>query len=447
MFSFKTRTENEKIRKICQTAKEAYIWGWPSFYVHNLKTKLDLVKKVGKSGGSPVAPINELAVLANQIDARNDIILCPSLDFLYGFGIFDLDESPVVIQVPDFGDRFWLYQLGDQRTNSFAKIGSIHKTKPGFYLVVGPNQKQNLPKEIKNIIYCPTRFAYCIPRIFFEPFSQGDFEKAVNSTFGIMAYPLIDFNNKFQYKNWRKLKWLPNLSNTKKIQTKDFLKTLPEIIKNVPALPNEKLLYEKLNFLIKETSQSKELFEAANKTIFDIEKELEKNLFNFGNFGVPLPNGWHTIDNGAEFGADYLTRIAVAKSNPFVNHREEVKYYYLCVDNFGQRLNGKNKYIIKFLKDNLPPSNAFWSLTIYDSNYLLPKNLTKMRWISSKNQSLKFESDGSIFVYIKPEGCVEDENKNTILCPKNEFYLYLRVYDPKESATKKTWTPPKVSVF
>jgi len=177
LFGFKIKIEQEKTKKIYQTAQEAYIWGWPSFYIHGLKTKLDLVKKPGKSGGSPVAPINEIAMLTNQIDAQSNIVLCPSLDFLYGFGIFDLDESPVVVQIPDFGDRFWLYQFGDQRTDRFTKIGSIHKTKPGFYLIVGPNKNKDLPKEIKNIIYCPTRFAYCIPRIFFEPEDEEDFKK------------------------------------------------------------------------------------------------------------------------------------------------------------------------------------------------------------------------------------------------------------------------------
>jgi len=137
----------------------------------------------------------------------------------------------------------------------------------------------------------------------------------------------------------------------------------------------------------------------------------------------------------------------VAKSNPFVNHQEEAKYYYLSVDNFGKKLNGNNKYVIKFLKNNLPPSNAFWSLTIYNSNYLLPKDLTKMRWISSKSKSLKFESDGSLFIFIKPDDQACDIKQNTILSPKGDFYLYLRIYDPKEEAIKKTWTPPAVFVF
>jgi len=125
-----------------------------------------------------------------------------------------------------------------------------------------------------------------------------------------MAYPLKNFNNEFQYKNWKKLKWLPNLSNAKKIQTKDFLKTLPQILNDIPALSKEKMIYEKFNFLVKETSQNKELLEVANKAISDIEEELKNNLFNFGDFGVSLPNRWHTIDNGANFGTDYLTRIA-----------------------------------------------------------------------------------------------------------------------------------------
>ena len=34
-------------------------------------------------------------------------VACPNQDVVYGMGALGLDLSPVVIQVPDFGERFW----------------------------------------------------------------------------------------------------------------------------------------------------------------------------------------------------------------------------------------------------------------------------------------------------------------------------------------------------
>jgi hypothetical protein len=64
-------------------------------------------------------------------------VTCPNQDTVYGAGFMALDEQPVVVQVPDFGGRFYIYQLVDHRTDSFDSIGKQYGSKPGFYLLVG----------------------------------------------------------------------------------------------------------------------------------------------------------------------------------------------------------------------------------------------------------------------------------------------------------------------
>ena len=72
-------------------------------------------------------------------------ITCPSQDLIYGFGILDLSRGPVIVQVPDFGRRFFVFQATDQRTDAYADIGSMYGTKPGFYLLVGPDWHGQAP--------------------------------------------------------------------------------------------------------------------------------------------------------------------------------------------------------------------------------------------------------------------------------------------------------------
>ena len=77
------------------------------------------------------------------------MVACPNQDVVYGAGSIGLDVGPVVIQVPDFGDRFWVYQVVDVRTDSFADLGKMYGTKPGFYLLCGPEWKGDTPRPLR----------------------------------------------------------------------------------------------------------------------------------------------------------------------------------------------------------------------------------------------------------------------------------------------------------
>ena len=85
---------------------------------------------------------------------------------VYGAGSLALDLSPVVIQVPDFGDRFWVYQMVDLRTDGFVQLGKIYGTTPGFYLLVGPNWRGDIAKGISKVFRSSTNTGFAAPRFF-----------------------------------------------------------------------------------------------------------------------------------------------------------------------------------------------------------------------------------------------------------------------------------------
>jgi hypothetical protein len=96
----------------------ASVWGRPMVNVHNRRLILEKLPEPGLMGGIvPVAPPNQLSMLRDYIDPGERLVACPNQDVTYGFGLFALDQEPVVVQVPDFGDRFWVYQVVDQRTD------------------------------------------------------------------------------------------------------------------------------------------------------------------------------------------------------------------------------------------------------------------------------------------------------------------------------------------
>jgi hypothetical protein len=439
-------------------AREAYVWGWPLAYVHTCRRQLEKVPAPGNSGGMPVAPVNRLAMLVDRISPRAAAIPCPNQDVMYGFGIFDLAESAVVLQVPDFGDRFWLYQLGDQRTDAFANLGSMYGTQPGFYLVVGPGWQGAAPEGFEGVLRCPTRHAFCIPRVFVSA-REGDREAAAASVRGIAAYPLHEFTRETLVRDWSRLRWFPNLGRAghrRGVSPEAFFDSLPEILADVPPLPGEEPLYARLRWLATAIAGDDGLRNVAIESAAKADREVLGPLFEFRNVGRPLPGHWTTLVNGAAFGTDYLTRTAVAKSNVFVNRHHETKYYYQDLDAEGRRLDGGREYRITFPAGRLPPARGFWSLTVYDERHGLPQGLRGRQSIGSRDTDLEFGPDGSLTVVVSPaaaadsagdgtdEPIVDDGAGNRLSAPRGGFSLYLRIYWPEDTALDGSWVPPAV---
>lgn len=95
----------------------------------------------------------------------SDFIACSNQDVVYGLGYLNLDNKPAVIQVPDFGDRFWVYAAYDQRSDQFGEFGQATGTKPGFYLLVGPTGDGEVPEGITGVARSSTAFGNIVPRI------------------------------------------------------------------------------------------------------------------------------------------------------------------------------------------------------------------------------------------------------------------------------------------
>jgi hypothetical protein len=93
-------------------AQMAYVWGWPLVNMVNRHRTITQAPRPGLLNGVlPVAPQGRLAMLADYIDPSETFVTCPNQDVVYGLAYFSLDAQPVVVQVPDFGDRFWVYAL------------------------------------------------------------------------------------------------------------------------------------------------------------------------------------------------------------------------------------------------------------------------------------------------------------------------------------------------
>jgi len=110
----------------------------------------------------------------------------------------------------------------------------------------------------------------------------------------------------------------------------------------------------------------------------------------------------------------------------------------------GEPMNASNDYVIRMTADELPPANAFWSFTLYETQngFFIPND--RKKYSVGENGGMKLNDEGGIEIYIaaeKPEG-VPEENRLPLNRGDYDIDVVLRIYVP-DLEKFKTWTPPK----
>jgi len=427
-------------------ARDAYFWSWPMVNIYNRRLAFSPLKEAVRIGPLVLAPPNHNAMFTDYIDPGERAVACPNQDVVYGQAVLALDVSPVVLQVPDFGDRFWVYQVVDLRTDSFVQLGKMYGTTPGFYLLVGPNWRGEVPKGITRMFRCPSNTGFTAPRVFQDDTPQD--KKAIQSVLRhVLFYPLAKYNGTMKSKDWNKIPKQPATSSSDEethwVFSDKFVDQLPAVLADAPPLPGEEARYAQVLAVLEAAKRDPKIKAAMTKAAAQADKELVKPLFQFRNYGQQLPHHWSTISNEAAFGVDYFTRTAVAKSNIFVNAPSETKYYYQDLDASGARLNGAKRYVVTFAKDQTPPVNGFWSLTLYNQHHFFAPNEIERYSVGTKNKDLKRDPDGGLTILVQADP--PKDRTNWLPAPKGEdFSLYVRAYWPKPAVLDGSWTPPPV---
>lgn len=429
-------------------AGDTYFWAWTLENVYNRRLLFKDLKEPGLLGGAlPAAPANRITMLTDYIKPSQREVCCPNQDVVYGAGPLALDIEPVVVHVPDLGDRFWVYQIVDLRTDSYANLGKMYGSKPGFYLLAGPDWKGEVPKGINEVFRSKTNTGFICPRIFMDDTAED--RKAIQPLIKqIDAYPLSEFDGTVKQRDWSKVPDYPapppnpGGGEAPKVHPEKFFDQLAAVLKDAPPLPGEEAKYAEALALVAAAERDPKLKAAIVDEATKVQEEVIEPLLQFRNFGIPLPNNWTTVNNGAAFGTDYFTRTAVGRSNIFVNKPNEAKYFYQDLDASGGRLSGANRYAVTFAKGE-PPVKGFWSLTLYDEQHFFAPNEINRFSIGTKNKDLKLNADGSVTIYV--QSTAPAERTNWLPSPKGaDFSLFIRAYWAQEVVLNGTWTPPAV---
>jgi hypothetical protein len=432
-------------------AEEGYIYGLP--IVMNYAIMYDYA--VDKASSQFKAPFNQILNMHRVTTPEDTAVITPNSDTPYSMTFLDLRAEPMVISVPAVENpRYYAVQLIDNNTYNFGYIGSrTTGVEAGTYMVAGPDWNGETPPGIKKVFHSRTQFPFALFRTqLFNPADMPNVEK-IQSDYKVQplsaylkqpappAAPAIDF---------------PKVS--KDLMQTNFFKYLGFVLQFDPAAPEEETIRAKLarigigagkDFNFKDLSAEQQAAVVAGMRAGHA--KVEDGVQHFGT----RVNGWNIAGAGGDrafYDGDWLKRAVVAQAGIYANDAEEATYPLAKTLPDGEPLDGsKHNYTITFPKGELPPVNAFWSVTMYNGKQLLVKNPINRYLINSPMlPSMKKNADGSLTLYLQKDSPGAAKESNWLPAPDGPIYLVMRLYWPKTEAPsilppgKGAWKPPGI---
>ena len=432
-------------------AEEAYLYGLP--LVMNYAVMNEFV--LNKNSGQYKAPFNQLFNETRVFTYEDTAFATPNSDTPYSMAWLDLRAQPMVISVPTVDiKRYYSVQFVDGNTYNFGYIGSrATGTEAGNYLVVGPDWKGSVPAGVKNVFRSTTPFALTIFRT--QLFSPQDMPNVVKVQAGYKAQPLSAFLKQPAPDAVPDTDFPP--ATTAGIQD-NFYSYLDAALQFVPETPADKALRARLASIgigPEKTVEFEDLPKEHKAAISLAMKDADEKISKYLSQGMKRINGWTVgslFGDEAFYNNNWLKRAAAAKAGIYGNDAVEAVYPLAHNDANGNLLDGSHHYTITFAAGQLPPANAFWSVTMYDgkSQLMIKNPINRYLINSSMLPSMNKNADGSLTLYIQWEPPCKENEANWLPAPNGAIYLVMRLYWPKTHAPSilpagsGTWSPPGI---
>ena len=423
---------------------KAYVYGFPLIM-------MDLTKEAASAAtpGEITAPVNQFSVMTKYPDASFRAVTRTGLDTLFAVAWADLAEEPLVLSVPDTGDRYYVIGLFDMWSNVFASIGKrTTGTTAKHYLIAGPAWKGTTPPDITDTFHSPTRFVWVNGQM------QAD---------GPQECPVVSALQK-QYKLTPLSAWdrpwdppadvavlaepdtTPPLERVQKLDAGAFYGRFARLMKDNPPLAADHKMLKTLKSIQIEPGEDFDITAVKPSTGKGLQRSmgtyriLEKALKK-----LKTEHGWIVIpEDFAAYGTDYKTRAGIAMIGLGGIWRLDVVYPTAFLDGDGKPLDGANRYVLRFADGQTPPAKATWSVSMYDPDgYYVPNALN--RYSIAAWMPLTYNPDGSLDLYIQAASPGTGRELNWLPAPASgPFSLTVRIYWPTAAVLDGTYQLPPV---
>jgi hypothetical protein len=423
----------------------AYLYFYPLITMDVTRKQLTNVERVEGIHG----PMNTFVSLTEYPSADMKVVVRPNFDTLYTSAFLDLTAEPMIVSAPDTGGRYYLLPMLDMWTDVFASPGSrTTGTQAANFLVTPPGWNGTVPPGMARIA-APTPYVWIIgrtktdgPRDYDEVHKiQAGYRITPFSEWGGAAKPVLG-----------KVDPSVDMKTPPKIQVDTmpadkFFAYAAELLKVNPPHITDQPIIAQLKRIGIEPGQSFDLTKA-EPTVRKALESAPADARQLMAWKLPtiarVANGWSmNTDTMGVYGNYYLKRAIVAQTGLGANLPEDAIYPINLADDSGKPLDGANRYTLHFEKTDLPPVDAFWSVTLYDDEgFPVPNPLN--RFAVSSWMPFKYNGDGSLDLYFQNENPGADKEANWLPAPKGSFNVLMRLYAPRSEALTGKWNPPPV---
>ena len=422
-------------------AKEAYVYGFPLVDSYRILHAFN----VDRENPEYKAPWNQISNVARVFTPDDKTVQGPNSDTPYSFIGMDLRAEPLVLTVPAIEpERYFSIQLIDLYTHNFDYIGSrTTGNGGGNFLIAGPSWSGVVPDSIERVFLSETQLMLAVYRT--QLFDPDDIDKVKHIQAGYGVQPLSAYVGETSPEAAAAIDFIKPLTAAQQRSSLEFFNILNFILQFTPTHPSETELmarFEKLGISAGKTFNT-------NQLTPELQAAIGQGIADaWADFETVVKRG--TVSSADVFGTrehlqnNYLYRMGAAVIGIWGNSTLEAFYPSYEVDADGQELNGSQRYSVHFPPGQLPPVNAFWSLTMYElpANLLTANSLDRYLLNSAMLPLFKRDADGGITFYIQHESPGADKESNWLPAPKGEFRVVGRLYWPKPEALNGTWVLP-----
>jgi hypothetical protein len=425
-------------------ASEAYIYGFP--LVDNYRIQYSYF--VDRSDPEYKASWNTIKNNARVYTPADKAIQTPNSDTPYSQLGADLRAEPLVLTMPAVEkERYFSAQFIDLYTFNFAYVSSrTTGNNGGKFLLAGPRWKGQKPAGIQAVIQCETDFAFVLYRT--QLFRPDDIDNVQKIQAGYKVQPLSAFLAEPAPPAPPIIDFLKPLRPTEERISPVFFDVLNFVLQFCPIHPDERDLMSRFARLGIEAGKSFDpkalLPEIRNAVEEGIKDAWDRYTQTAALFSTGKMTSADVFGTREHLKGNYIARMIGAVDGIYGNSKEEAFYPAYLIDSSGQKLEGSNRYTLRFAPGQFPPVNAFWSLTMYElpSRWLVANQLNRYLINSAMLPDLKRDADGGLTIYIRHDSPGTDKISNWLPAPANSFLAALRLYWPKSEVFNGQWKQP-----
>ncbi|MGR9221145.1 DUF1254 domain-containing protein (plasmid) [Rhizobium leguminosarum] len=426
-------------------AREAYVYGFP------LVDSYRILHSYFVDKGDPEykAAWNERVYNNARVFTPEDKAMgTPNSDSPYSQAGLDLRAEPIVLSVPEIeSGRYYSVEINDLYTFITDYVGSrTTGNEAGNFLIAGPDWHGEKPPGIKKVIRSETQLSF----LFFRTQLKGpdDIDTVKKVQEGYKIEPLSAFLGKPAPRAPPSIDFMKPLSAAEQRTFLDFFKELNFVLQFCPTHPSEIDLmkrFAKVGVGAGQTFDADALSPETRKALEDGRDDAwqaHQQLLKRVEAGEVTSGD--VLGSRESLKNNYLYRMHGAVAGIWGNMKEEAIYPGWYVDSSGDRLDGRSRYQLRFAPGQLPPVNAFWSLTMYGlpSHLLVDNPIDRYLINSPMLPNLNRDPDGGVTLYVQHERPGAKYETNWLPAPEGPFVAVLRMYWPKTEALDGTWKVP-----